>query len=132
MTKLIDKIKELQATATERAEQKRIVELTRQAEIAEEDSRLGREYATSLLETIRGNILSAAAEGQPSTTITVQTNSTQYELSAYESAYSATIGASLREEGLTVSLLRKEHHPQGASSGQTSYSTYSAYLHVSW
>lgn len=132
MTKLIDQINELRATAQERAEQRRLEELAAQAMIVEEDSRHGREWAESTLDSIRGNILSLASDNQSSTTITVQSNSNQYEMTAYESAYSTTIANGLTDEGLTVKLVRNEHKPQGASSFTPSYSTYSAYLFVSW
>jgi hypothetical protein len=126
MTKLIDRLNDLKATASIRKAQREEEERLARIEAEQSEIALGKDHAEQMIPTITTKILRYADEGQyHSTDITIQLNGSKKELTPWEAAYAATLTQHFEEEGLTVTQSQIQ---KATATGHV----FNTYLYISW
>jgi phage/plasmid-associated DNA primase len=126
MTKLIDQLNELKATATVRKAQRDEEERLARIEAEQSEIKLGKEHAESMIPSITKKILRYADDGEyHSTDVLIQSNGKKKELTPWEAAYALTLTQHFEEQGLTVT---QSQSPKGSVHGNV----YNTFLYISW
>lgn len=126
MTKLIDRINELKATAAERAVAKAEQERLDREEANASEIRLGVDSAHTSIKNLSHRVIQAAEDGEETQIgVPIQTASVSANLSLWEAAYASTITQHFEEEGLTV---EQRQVAKNSATGKR----YNTTLYISW
>jgi hypothetical protein len=126
MTKLIDQINALKATATERAAAKAEQDRRDLEEANASEIRLGVDQANVVIPDLASRVMRVAEDGEETQIgIPIQTASTKTELTLWEAAYASTITQHFEDEGLTV---EQRQAARNTATGKR----YNTTLYISW
>lgn len=126
MTKLIDQINELKATAEARAAAKEEQDRRDRAEADASEIKLGKEYGEHHIPEYTKKILKYAEDGSArELEVRVQVNAEAKALTLWESAFANTVTQHFEDQGLTV---EQKQSTTSVASGKR----YTTTLFISW
>ena len=126
MTRLIDQINALKATATERAAAKAEQERRDREEANASEIRLGVDAAKTAIPNLAERIIRVAEDSEETQIgVPIQTASTTTELSLWEAAFASTITQHFEDEGLKV---EQRQTTKNAATGKRFNTT----VYISW
>jgi hypothetical protein len=125
MTKLIDHLNELKATADDRAKAKAEQERRDREEAERSEIRLGKEEAERVIPSFEQRILTRAEDNETALEVPVQSSSQTKALTLWEAAYTTTITQYFEDQGLRVEQVQTASRVAGPK-------RYNTILRITW